>query len=171
MKDQITLEEIKAIIELVRQTESVTNFTLKYGDVEISLSRGGGGKTSMNAKAASPAQRSSIDVAPMLSPPPEEAPIAGETHIKADIQAGEGEVMIKAPMVGTFYRCPKPGDPPFVEVGDPVREDTVLCIIEVMKLMNSLEAKVKGVVARILVEDAHPVEHGQTLMIIKLNGT
>ena len=79
--------------------------------------------------------------------------------------------MIKAPMVGTFYRCPKPGDPPFVEVGDAVRDDTVLCIIEVMKLMSSLEAKVKGIVTQILVEDAQPVEHGQALMLIKVSAS
>jgi acetyl-CoA carboxylase biotin carboxyl carrier protein len=170
MKDQISLEEIKAIIELVRQTESVTDFTLRYGDVEISLSRGGGRTQSMNAKAPSPEPRAHANDAAVLSPPPEEAPVEGGGRIKADIQPGEGEVMVKSPMVGTFYRCPKPGDPPFVEVGDAVREDTVVCIIEVMKLMNSLEAKVKGVVTSILVEDAQPVEHGQPLMLIKADG-
>jgi acetyl-CoA carboxylase biotin carboxyl carrier protein len=170
MKDQITLEEIKAIIDLIRQTESVREFTLKYGEVEITLSRGEH-KASTGMNAASSAPQLPAKAAVPVSPPLEEAPIAGESHFKADLQVGAGEVMVKAPMVGTFYRCPKPGDPPFVAVGDAVREDTVLCIIEVMKLMSSLEAKVKGVVTRILVEDAQPVEHGQALMIIKTDGT
>ena len=171
MKDQITLEEIRAIIDLIRQTESVTDFTLKYGDVEVSLWRGGERKAVADAIAPSSAPRPPAGAAAAGSPALEEAPIAGETYIKADVQLGAGEVMIKAPMVGTFYRCPKPGDPPFIEVGDVVREDTVLGIIEVMKLMNSLEAKVKGVVTRILVEDAQPVEYGQPLMVIKADGT
>lgn len=170
MKDQITFEEIKAIIDLVRQTESVADFTLKYGDVEISLSRGGNHKASESATTPSFPPHPPAKAAVPGSLPIEEAPTAGETHIKSGIQPGAGEIMIKAPMVGTFYRCPKPGDPPFVDVGDAVREDTVLCIIEVMKLMNSLEAKVKGVVTRILVEDAQPVEHGQPLMVIKADG-
>ena len=98
------------------------------------------------------------------------APAAAPAKSNGAAQPQEGEVAITAPMVGTFYRSPKPGDPPFVEVGAAVNEDTVLCIIEVMKLMNSLEAKVAGVVTRILVEDSQPVEHGQPLMFIKLDG-
>ncbi len=167
MKDEITLEDIKAIIDLVRQTELVTDFTLKYGGVEISLSRGSDRKAVLKANGPAAETRLPANAAAGPSPLPR-APIAGETPIKPDIQAGAGEVVIKSPMVGTFYRCPKPGDPPFVEAGAGVREDTVLCIIEVMKLMNSLEAKVQGVVTRILVEDAQPVEHGQPLMIIKV---
>jgi len=171
MKDQISLEEIKAIIDLIGRSESVTSFTLRYGDVEISLSRGGDHKLSVNASTAASELRPSADTPSAASLPSRAAPIASATQGKTDIHPGDGEIMIKAPMVGTFYRCPKPGDPPFVEVDDTVREDTVLCIIEVMKLMSSLEAKVKGVVTRILVEDAQPVEHGQPLMIIKVSGT
>jgi acetyl-CoA carboxylase biotin carboxyl carrier protein len=168
MKEEISLDEIKAIIELVRQTESVTDFTLKIGDVEISLSRDGHNKTSLRTSpGASPQETAAAGTVP----PSEAAPIAGESHLAAAaIKPAPGEIMIKSPMVGTFYRCPKPGDPPFVEVGAAVQKDTVLCIIEVMKLMNSLEAKVTGVVTRILVEDAQPVAHGQPLMIIKVDG-
>ena len=107
--------------------------------------------------------------APRPKEPAPSAPAAEPPKAKAAIQPQAGEIAISAPMVGTFYRCPKPGDPPFVEVGTAVKHDTVLCIIEVMKLMNSLEAKVKGVVTRILVDDAQPVEHGQALMFIKVD--
>jgi acetyl-CoA carboxylase biotin carboxyl carrier protein len=69
-------------------------------------------------------------------------------------------------MVGTFYRAPSPDSPPYVDVGAPVGEGTVLCIIEAMKLMNELESDVTGTVAKILVENAEPVEYGQVLFLI-----
>lgn len=170
MKEQITFEEIKEIIDLIRKTDSVSEFTLKCGDVEISLSRGGSEKRPASGTAPPAESQAASGTAP--APPAEPAPPGGEdvAHVKAETEAGEGEIVIKSPMVGTFYRCPKPGEPPFVEVGQAVQEDTVLCIIEVMKLMNSIEAKVKGTVARILVEDAQPVQHGEPLMIIAVEG-
>jgi acetyl-CoA carboxylase biotin carboxyl carrier protein len=69
-------------------------------------------------------------------------------------------------MVGTFYRGPAPGAPPYVEVGGRIGSGTVLCIIEAMKLMNELESEVEGTVAKILVENAQPVEYGQVLFLI-----
>ncbi|MFZ5509542.1 MAG: acetyl-CoA carboxylase biotin carboxyl carrier protein, partial [Pseudomonadota bacterium] len=81
----------------------------------------------------------------------------------------EGMVVVEAPMVGTFYRAPEPGAKPFVEVGQRVAPDTVVCIIEVMKLMNSIAARHAGVVAQILVNDGDPVEFGQPLVVIDPN--
>jgi len=164
MKDQISLDEIKAIIDMVRQSESVTDFTLKVGDVEISLSRGT--QPGVRTASAPPLREAKAESPSSLPSAPKQEPAPGK-NVKVDSEPGEGEIVIKSPMVGTFYRSPKPGDPPFVEVGTAVNNDTVLCIIEVMKLMSSLEAKVSGVVTRILVDDAQPVEHGQPLMIIK----
>jgi len=167
MEEEITLEEIKAIIDLIRQNESITQFSFKFGDVEISLARGDEhNKAPFKAMAGPPEPEAPH---PQEPPPPSSIPGAEPPNAKTDIQPKEGEVAITAPMVGTFYRSPKPNDPPFVEVGTAVREDTVLCIIEVMKLMNSIEAKVKGVVTRILVDDSQPVEHGQPLIFIKLD--
>ena len=166
MKDQISLDEIKAIIDLIRQSESVMDFTLKVGDVEISLSRGAQPGVSGSATHPAPPREVAIDRAVSLPSAPAQSPVQ-IVSAKIDSEPGEGEIVIKAPMVGTFYRSPKPGDPPFVEVGTTVKNDTVLCIIEVMKLMNSLEAKMSGVITRILVDDAQPVEHGQPLMIVK----
>lgn len=74
---------------------------------------------------------------------------------------------VTSPMVGTFYRSPSPGSKPFVEVGDKVDEDTVLCIIEAMKLMNEIKAETRGVVRKILAENAHPVEYGQVVFLIE----
>ena len=79
----------------------------------------------------------------------------------------EGGVEIKAPMVGTFYRAPAPGAPPFVEVGSLVAEDDRVCIIEVMKLMNSIKVGCRGRVVEICAENGTLVEYGQTLMVIE----
>ena len=75
-------------------------------------------------------------------------------------------VLIKSPMVGTFYRAPEPGAPPFVDIGQQVDVETTVCIIEVMKLMNSIPAGARGVVTQILAADGDPVEYGQILMVI-----
>jgi acetyl-CoA carboxylase biotin carboxyl carrier protein len=85
------------------------------------------------------------------------------------VELAAGEVLIKAPMVGTFYAAPKPGEPDFVSVGDAVAPDTVLCIVEVMKLMNNIEAGVAGTVARVLVRNEQAVQYGQPLMVIRRN--
>jgi acetyl-CoA carboxylase biotin carboxyl carrier protein len=70
-------------------------------------------------------------------------------------------------MVGTFYRSPAPGEPPFTSPGERIRQGQTVCIIEAMKLMNELEAEVSGEVVEILVENAEPVEFGQTLMLVR----
>lgn len=87
-----------------------------------------------------------------------DAPAAPPAHKEGD--------MVKAPMVGTFYRAPSPGAKPFVEVGQTVKEGQPLCIIEAMKLLNEIEADKSGVIKEILVENGEPVEYGQPLFII-----
>ena len=91
--------------------------------------------------------------------------------IKPDIgkveEKNEELVEIKTPMVGTFYKAPAPDADPFVEVGTKVTEDTVVCIIEAMKLMNEIKADVKGRIVKILVDSGQPVEFGQTLFLVK----
>jgi acetyl-CoA carboxylase biotin carboxyl carrier protein len=78
-----------------------------------------------------------------------------------------GLIPVESPMVGTFYRAPAPGAEPYVKEGDVIQKGTVVCIIEAMKLMNEIEAEVKGRVARILAENGQPVEFGQTLFLIE----
>jgi len=96
----------------------------------------------------------------------------GDVEVGKDSDAGPDETAvrgpcIRAPLVGTFYRSPKPGAPPFVDVGSRVSPDTVVGIIETMKLMNSVHAGLDGVVAEIAVSDAQFVENGQILMRIE----
>jgi acetyl-CoA carboxylase biotin carboxyl carrier protein len=92
--------------------------------------------------------------------PRERQPSAAESARERDART------IDAPMLGTFYRSPAPGEPPFVEVGSQVEPDTIVCIIEVMKMMNSVSAGVAGTIVEIHVENAQPVEYGQPLFTV-----
>ncbi|HKZ07009.1 MAG TPA: acetyl-CoA carboxylase biotin carboxyl carrier protein [Methylomirabilota bacterium] len=95
------------------------------------------------------------------------APVASPMPASIPEPAGGGDlVKIEAPMVGTFYRAPAPDAAPFVQEGDIVKDGQVLCIIEAMKLMNEIEAKTPGRIARVLVENGQPVEFGQPLFLI-----
>lgn len=169
------INEIKAIAEWMKLTNDIREISFKMGDVELSMSRNRGPAA---APAAQPAAESTPAPAPTPAAHPEPTPAPAAAHTEeapasADAGSGDtlaaGEVYIEAPMVGTFYSAPRPGAADFVTTGDQVSEDTVLGIVEVMKLMNNLEAKVSGTVARILVENGQAVEYGQPLMVIQTN--
>ncbi len=113
---------------------------------------------------------------PMTPPPPApqpqaqpSVPPAQETKQETKQEKSEDEdlLVIKAPMVGTFYRRPAPDKPPYVEVGDYVKPGQVVCIIEAMKLFNEIESEVEGTIVKVLVEDATPVEYDQPLFLVK----
>ena len=94
--------------------------------------------------------------------PPQKAEAKGSTVIEE-----EGLIPIKAPLLGIFYRSPKPGAPPFVEVGSSVTDDDTVCVVEVMKLFNTVKAGVKGRIAKICAENNEMVEYNQTLFLIE----
>jgi acetyl-CoA carboxylase biotin carboxyl carrier protein len=94
-------------------------------------------------------------------PAPAEAPAAAPAPEKST------EPEIKSPMIGTFYRKPSPESESYVEVGDTVTADTVVCIVEAMKVMNEIKAEMSGVITEILVEDGSPVEFGQALFRVR----
>jgi acetyl-CoA carboxylase biotin carboxyl carrier protein len=102
------------------------------------------------------------EASPAIAP---EAPAAG-TEPEAPLDQ-EGLIPIKSPMLGTFYRAPKPGAPPFVEVGQVVSENDTVCIIEVMKLFNTIKAGIRGRIAQICAENAQMVEFQQTLFLVE----
>ena len=110
----------------------------------------------------------SVAAAAPVSPPaaPEPRPAAPAAPASAEVPAGQEGHVVKAPMVGTFYRSPSPDAKPFVEVGQAVKEGETICIIEAMKLMNEIEADASGAVKAILVENGQPVEYGQPLFIL-----
>jgi acetyl-CoA carboxylase biotin carboxyl carrier protein len=96
--------------------------------------------------------------------------VGAPASLALDVDEGEvpaGMEVMKSPMVGTFYRAPSPDTEPFSEVGTVVTEDSVLCIIEAMKVMNEIKAEMKGEVVEILVENGEPVEFGQPLFLLK----
>lgn len=97
----------------------------------------------------------------------ETASVAAPGGVGAGVVEEAGIVEIKAPMVGTFYRAPSPDSDPFVDEGMEVGEETVVCIIEAMKVMNEIRAEVAGTIAEILVESGQPVEYGQPLFKVR----
>ncbi len=107
----------------------------------------------------------------LADPPSLDAGLPAPTEPVARTEPEEDLVEIHSPMVGTFYRAPAPDAPPYVEVGDRVNEGQTVCILEAMKLMNELESEVAGVIRQIPAQDAEPVEYGQVLFRVALDGT
>lgn len=171
------IKELKAIVEWAHLTEGVRELSLKVGDVELFISKNEhsrGHAAAPAAPAAAPAAApvaAAAPAAPAVAPAPAAAPAAAAPAAPAapsgELELAPDEVVVKAPMVGTFYASPQPGAPTFVSVGDAVQPDTVMCIVEVMKLMNNVEARVSGTVTRVLVENEAAVQYGQPLFVIK----
>ena len=107
----------------------------------------------------------------LADPPSLDARSPAPTEPVARTEPDEDLVEVHSPMVGTFYRAPAPDAPPYVEVGDRVNEGQTLCILEAMKLMNELESEVAGVIRQIPAQDTEPVEYGQVLFRVALDGT
>jgi acetyl-CoA carboxylase biotin carboxyl carrier protein len=145
------LRKLKKLIDLVQES-GIAELEITEGEEKVKIVKGGVVVTAP-AVAATPAVEARP--APSAAPAP-----AGEPE-----PAQEGHV-VKAPMVGTFYRSPSPDAKPFVEVGQAVKEGDTICIIEAMKLMNEIEADASGTVKAILVENGQPVEYGQPLFIL-----
>jgi acetyl-CoA carboxylase biotin carboxyl carrier protein len=149
----LTAAEVAELMRLVEQS-GFDELTLEMDGIRLSLRRGA-------PPASSPAAPESSTVlkhAP--SPPAENLPATADPNVHE----------INAPLFGTFYRAPKPGAAPYVEVGVQVEEDTVVAIIEVMKLMNTVRAGVRGTVTEILVTDGQLAEYGRTLMRVRKAG-
>jgi acetyl-CoA carboxylase biotin carboxyl carrier protein len=155
----VDLKDIKAIIDLMKKN-SISEFELERQDFKIKLKRGSGPGISYDESVQQgylPAG-SSGQVLQAYAPPSAPA-----------VPASTGELEIKSPMIGTFYRAPSPEAGNYVEVGSEVNPDTVVCIIEAMKVMNEIKAEVKGVITQITVENAKPVEFGQPMFKIRPN--
>jgi acetyl-CoA carboxylase biotin carboxyl carrier protein len=110
--------------------------------------------------------------AAVVEAPRSAAPAPAPAAAPAAPAAGSGDeagiAYVKSPMVGTFYRSPSPDSPPFVDVGSKVDEKSVVCIIEAMKIMNEIQAEVKGTIVELLVENGQPVEYGQRIFKVKV---
>jgi acetyl-CoA carboxylase biotin carboxyl carrier protein len=151
----LTAKDVAEITRLLEQS-TFDELYLELDGVKLSLRRGGGG---------APARSASAVQAPAPASPPSEPPA------RAAAAARDSNVHeVPAPLLGTFYRAPKPGAPPFVEVGSTVDKETIIGIIEVMKLMNTVRAGVRGRVAEILARDGVLVEYGEALMRVDPTG-
>jgi len=154
------LRDIKKIVEMMKANE-LSEFELEDQGFRLSIKRG---TISLSQPAAPP-----VPVAPGATNPPPNTDVQaiGSAAMEESKKEETALVEITAPIVGTFYRAPAPDAEPFVSVGQEVDEDTVLCIIEAMKVMNEIKAEMRGVVRKILVENATPVEYGQALFKIE----
>jgi acetyl-CoA carboxylase biotin carboxyl carrier protein len=159
----VDLKDIKAIIDLMKKN-SVSEFELEKQDFKIKLKRSGNGGAAGSGDetpllhyvqpgmAVQPTLAVQNPALMQAAPPP---------------AAVSNEVEIKSPMIGTFYRSPSPEAAAYVEIGTEVTPDTVVCIIEAMKVMNEIKAEAKGVITQALVDNAKPVEFGQALFKIR----
>ena len=185
------INEIKSLISIINRNK-IREFELEQGDMKIHVLTQYHEPAKQQqspppqpapqfVSLAPPIQGMAQGVAPMQATPspaqssqaqpqtPESKPEPEEKkeEKKKEVEEDENLTEIKSPMVGTFYRAPSPDSPPYVEVGDMVKSDTVLCIVEAMKLMNEIKAECSGKVMEILVENGQPVEYGQPMFKIK----
>ena len=158
------LKEIKAVIDLMTRN-GLSEFELEKGDFKLRVKRGPNGEWISS---------SPVLAVPMATSPPSPAAtvhaLAAATSATATPTAAATPAagpQIVSPMVGTFYRAPSPDSPPYVEVGQEVNEETVVCIIEAMKVMNEIKAEVTGVIVEVLAQNGKPVEFGKPLFSVR----
>ena len=149
------IKDIKRIVEMMKNND-LTKFAMKDEGFELTMKRGA-------------EQQIVVAAAPAAAVPGVAVPAAAAPAAAAPVPADEddGLIEIPSPIVGTFYRKPSPDADDFVQVGTEVTEDTVVCIIEAMKVMNEIKAEVKGVIKKMLIDDASPVQYGQSLYLVE----
>ncbi|HSD68279.1 MAG TPA: acetyl-CoA carboxylase biotin carboxyl carrier protein [Woeseiaceae bacterium] len=152
------IRKVKKLIELLDES-GISEIEITEGEESVRISR-----HTPYAQASMPVnmvQQPVYSAAPAAAAPP---PAPAHAEVEDDGHA------VKAPMVGTFYTASSPGSPPFVQVGDKVKEGDTLCIIEAMKMMNQIEADVAGTIKSIRAQNGDPVEYGQILFVIDQRG-
>jgi acetyl-CoA carboxylase biotin carboxyl carrier protein len=162
----LTTDDVKEIFNLLE--ESVFDeLRLEMGELKLILRRRGASPVDLDKP--SPAAPLPLPTTRPVLPADGGASVRA-AHPGQDPNAPEALVEVRAPVLGTFYRAPKPGEPPFIDVGSKLQKDTSVGIIEVMKLMNTVVAGVIGAVAEICVEDGQLVEYGQVLIRVREEG-
>ncbi len=160
----MTIDEIRELIRVVQET-GVRELEVRQGDNSVRIVRAASGAQDVVLPAVLPISVASPGTLPPAGPaaPVETAPAAQAVPPKED----EHDVVVKSPIVGTYYDAPAPGSAPFVKAGDRVEPKQVICIIESMKLMNEIEAEIAGTLIAKLVENGRPVEYGESLFTIR----
>ena len=147
------LKDIKAIIDLMLKND-LSVFEMEKDGFRLKLQKGGGDQPIISPPTTvSPSPTTAVSNGPLAAVPP-----TTETTALKDIVS---------PMVGTFFRAGSPDAPPFVDVGKAVTEETVVCIIEAMKVMNEIKAEMSGVIAEVVAENGKPVQFGQVLFRVR----
>jgi acetyl-CoA carboxylase biotin carboxyl carrier protein len=165
MSTDLTHDDVQSILKLIDAAEHLEEIEIVHGPFRLHVIRNGSGKlrgpASTAALAGSAASAPPLMAAKAPAAPTIAGPIAGPPNLP------EGAIAIRAPMLGVFYRASAPGEKPFVEAGQRVRADDTVCLIEVMKLFNSIRAGVDGEVIEIMAENGALVEFDQPLIYIK----
>jgi acetyl-CoA carboxylase biotin carboxyl carrier protein len=170
----LDLKEIKQIVEMMKRND-LSYFHITSGDFRLKLRRGVDAEIVAEAIASARGATPHHHAAPAPAPS-QDAPTGAPAATPASTPTPpphqpapdpEPAHTINSPMVGTFYRASSPGAPPFVKVGDQVDEDTVVCIIEAMKVMNEIKAEMKGTIVKVIADDTTPVQYGEHLFEIK----
>ena len=170
------LSEIQDLVKFVAKS-GVCEVELQTKDVKIIIkTKNEGNKTSGATVISSGSPAINTIAAPVAAPPQIQtsapAPVAGEKKAADKPAAADDDskyLIVKSPMIGTFYRSSSPDKPPFVNIGDEIKEGSPVCIIEAMKLFNEIESDVKGKIVKVLVNDATPVEYDQPLFLVDPN--
>jgi acetyl-CoA carboxylase biotin carboxyl carrier protein len=157
-QDFFDVRKIRRLVELMNEHD-LTEIDLRQGDTRIQLRRGG--ESAYMTPAMRPAM--AMPTAPAALP---DLGKAGEAAASQNAPDDDHIALISSPMVGTFYASPDPDSPPYVKVGDPVGPETVVCIVEAMKVFNQIPAEASGKIVAMLVGNGEPVEFGQPLFKI-----
>lgn len=159
------VQEIREIIKLV-DASSIDEFVYEADGAKVKLKKKNGVTEVVAPKKAVEAAPAPVQ-APVAAPAP--APAATKAEVAAAPTVADTTELhkITSPMVGTFYQSPNPESPAFVAVGDKVGDESIVCIVEAMKLFNEIEAEIKGEIVEILVKDGQLVEYGQPLFLVK----
>jgi len=162
----LDLKQIKQIIDLMKRSE-LTEFAVEEEGFKLKIRRGANGlpvvSTGRSSNPPFPVPPEIGSISGNLAP----VPILGASTPPMPPKEESDVTYIKSPMVGTFYRAPSPESKPFSDVGTKVIDNTPVCIIEAMKIMNEIQAETKGTIIEILVENGQPVEYGQRLFKVK----
>lgn len=158
----MTKKDIEDLIKFVSKS-GVAEVKLEFDDVKLTIVNNPKVKNVQTVQQALPAPQ------PVPAPPvaPAQAPEPAAKEAAKPTDESSKYIEIKSPMIGTFYRASSPEKPNFVNVGDEIKVGTPICIIEAMKLFNEIESEVSGKVVKVLVENASPVQYGQTLMLVE----
>jgi acetyl-CoA carboxylase biotin carboxyl carrier protein len=162
------LDDVAELMKVIEERGDVDFLELTKGDLHIRLSRYGAEPAAALAPvAAAPAAAAAVEAKPADAPVTVQVANAAPAA-NADIAERTGTQLVRAPMVGAFYRSPAPGSPPFVEVGSAISTDTTVALVEAMKVFVSVQAGAQGVVEEVYVENGQFVEYDQPLMRIAL---